>query len=90
VLRILTYRDEDEAVAIADSDYGLASYVFSSDPIHARAIAARLQTCRVTINGAPNDANRKRLTPLAAVQGARFDCAVSHRSLRKRSISCVR
>jgi aldehyde dehydrogenase (NAD+) len=56
VLCILTYRDEDEAVAIAnDSDYGLASYVFSSDPSHARAIAARLQTGRVVINGAPND-----------------------------------
>jgi aldehyde dehydrogenase (NAD+) len=56
VLCILTYRDEDEAVAIAnDTDYGLASYVFSSDPNHARAIAARLQTGRVMINGAPHD-----------------------------------
>jgi aldehyde dehydrogenase (NAD+) len=56
VLCILTYRDEDEAVAIAnDTDYGLASYVFSSDPIHARAIAARLQAGRVVINAAPND-----------------------------------
>jgi aldehyde dehydrogenase (NAD+) len=56
VLCILTYRDEDEAVAIAnDTDYGLASYVFSSDPSHARAIATRLQTGRVVINGAPHD-----------------------------------
>jgi aldehyde dehydrogenase (NAD+) len=56
VLCILTYRDEEEAVAIAnDTDYGLASYVFSSDPMHARAIAARLQTGRVLINGAPHD-----------------------------------
>jgi aldehyde dehydrogenase (NAD+) len=56
VLCILTYRDEDEAVAIAnDTDYGLASYVFSSNPTHARAIAARLQTGRVVINGAPHD-----------------------------------
>jgi aldehyde dehydrogenase (NAD+) len=56
VLCILTYRDEDEAVAIAnDTDYGLTSYVFSSDPTHARAIAARLQTGRVVINGAPHD-----------------------------------
>jgi aldehyde dehydrogenase (NAD+) len=56
VLCILTYRDEDEAVAIAnDTDYGLASYVFSSDPVHARAIAARLQTGRVVFNAAPND-----------------------------------
>jgi aldehyde dehydrogenase (NAD+) len=46
----------DEAVAIAnDTDYGLTSYVFSSDPTLARAIAARLQTGRVVINGAPHD-----------------------------------
>jgi aldehyde dehydrogenase (NAD+) len=56
VLCILTYRDEDEAVAIAnDTNYGLASYVFSSNLTHARAIAARLQTGRVVINGAPHD-----------------------------------
>jgi aldehyde dehydrogenase (NAD+) len=56
VLCILTYRDEDEAIAIAnDTDYGLASYVFSSDLSHARSIAARLQTGRVVINGAPHD-----------------------------------
>ena len=29
--------------------------MFSSDPTHARAIAARLQTGRVVINGAPHD-----------------------------------
>jgi aldehyde dehydrogenase (NAD+) len=56
VLCILTYRDEDEAVAIAnDTDSGLSSYVFSSNLTHARAIAARLQTGRVVINGAPHD-----------------------------------
>jgi aldehyde dehydrogenase (NAD+) len=56
VLCILTYRDEDEVIAIAnDTDYGLASYVFSSDSTHARAIAARLRTGRVVINNAPHD-----------------------------------
>jgi aldehyde dehydrogenase (NAD+) len=56
VLCLLTYRDEDEAVAVAnDTHYGLYSYVFSSDLTHARAIAARLQTGRVVINGAPHD-----------------------------------
>jgi aldehyde dehydrogenase (NAD+) len=56
VLCILTYRDEEEAVAIAnDTDYGLSSYVFSGNLTHARAIAARLQTGRVVINGAPHD-----------------------------------
>jgi aldehyde dehydrogenase (NAD+) len=33
VLSVLTYRDEDHAVEIAnDADYGLHAYVFSSDP----------------------------------------------------------
>jgi acyl-CoA reductase-like NAD-dependent aldehyde dehydrogenase len=36
VLCILTYRDEDEAVAI-DNDYGLTSYAFSSEPPRAWA-----------------------------------------------------
>jgi aldehyde dehydrogenase (NAD+) len=56
VLCILTYRNEDEAVAIAnDTPYGLIAYVLSSDPAHARAVATRLQAGRVVINGAAHD-----------------------------------
>jgi acyl-CoA reductase-like NAD-dependent aldehyde dehydrogenase len=34
MLCILTYRNEDEAAAIAsDTDYGLTSHAFPSDPI---------------------------------------------------------
>jgi aldehyde dehydrogenase (NAD+) len=52
VLSILTYRDEDEAIEIAnDTDYGLHAYVFSSDPARARRIASRLEAGRVAING---------------------------------------
>jgi aldehyde dehydrogenase (NAD+) len=52
VLSVLTYRDEDHAVEIAnDTDYGLHAYVFSSDPARARRIASRLQAGRVSING---------------------------------------
>jgi aldehyde dehydrogenase (NAD+) len=52
VLSILTYRDEDHAVEIAnDTDYGLHAYVFSSDPARARRIASRLEAGRVSING---------------------------------------
>jgi aldehyde dehydrogenase (NAD+) len=54
--RIITYRDEDEAVAIAnDSAFGLHAYVFSSDIPHAQAIARRLEVGRVAINGMQND-----------------------------------
>lgn len=51
VLAILTYRDEDEAVRIAnDSDFGLAAYVQSADPDAARRVAGRLRAGYVTIN----------------------------------------
>lgn len=52
VLCVLAYRDEDEAIALAnDSDYGLQAYVFSSDAQHARAVAMRLKVGSVMING---------------------------------------
>ena len=53
VLSILTYRDEDHAVEIAnDTDYGLHAYVFSSDTARAHRVASRLEAGRVAINGA--------------------------------------
>ncbi|NTX25658.1 aldehyde dehydrogenase family protein [Burkholderia pyrrocinia] len=51
VLSIMTYRTEDEAVALAnDSVYGLAAYVQSKDLERARRIAARLRVGNVHIN----------------------------------------
>jgi len=51
VLSILSYRDEDEAVAIAnDSEYGLSGAVFGSDE-RALAVAKRLRTGQVAVNG---------------------------------------
>jgi aldehyde dehydrogenase (NAD+) len=56
VVSVLTYKTEDEAVAIAnDTPYGLHAYVLSGDATRARAVAARLQAGRVAINGAPHD-----------------------------------
>jgi aldehyde dehydrogenase (NAD+) len=52
VLSILPYTDEDEAVAIANSTiYGLAGAVFSGDTDHAIAVARRLRTGQVDVNG---------------------------------------
>jgi aldehyde dehydrogenase (NAD+) len=54
VLVIIPFDGEDEAVAIAnDSDYGLAGAVWSADPERARAVARRVRTGRVRINGTP-------------------------------------
>ena len=53
VLSILTYRDEDDAVQIAnDTTYGLAANIFSTDVERARRLASRIQAGRVGINGA--------------------------------------
>jgi aldehyde dehydrogenase (NAD+) len=52
VLAIIPYDDEDEAVSIAnDTIYGLAGGVWSSDPERAKAVARRLRTGQVEING---------------------------------------
>jgi aldehyde dehydrogenase (NAD+) len=54
VLAVIAYDDEDDAVRIAnDSEYGLSGGVWSADPAHALAVARRLRTGTVTVNGAP-------------------------------------
>jgi aldehyde dehydrogenase (NAD+) len=52
VLSILPYDDEDDAVRIAnDTVYGLAGGVWSADQERATAVARRLRTGQVEING---------------------------------------
>jgi len=54
VLSIMTYRDEDNAVRIAnDTIYGLAGGVWSADVKRAEGVARRLRTGQVDINGGP-------------------------------------
>jgi acyl-CoA reductase-like NAD-dependent aldehyde dehydrogenase len=53
VLSIIPYDTEDEAVEIANGTiYGLAGGVWSSDPAHAEAVARRMRTGQIDINGA--------------------------------------
>ncbi len=53
VLSVLPYVDEDDAVRIANSTiYGLGGAVFSADADRALAVAKRLRTGQVDINGA--------------------------------------
>jgi len=52
VLSIIPYETEDQAIAIAnESAYGLSGAVWSGDAEHAKAVARRLRTGQVSING---------------------------------------
>ena len=56
VLAILPYRDEEEAIRIAnDTPYGLSGYVTSGNLDRARRVALRLRTGNVHLNGAGPD-----------------------------------
>jgi aldehyde dehydrogenase (NAD+) len=56
VLVMIPYKDEEEAIRIAnDTPYGLSGYVSSGNVDRARRVAARLRTGMVHINGAQVD-----------------------------------
>jgi aldehyde dehydrogenase (NAD+) len=56
VLAIIAYDTIDQAIAIAnDSDYGLSGYVWGASLDAARAVARRLRTGMVHLNGASLD-----------------------------------
>lgn len=57
VLSVITYKTEEEAIAIAnDTIYGLHAYVSSSDMERARKVAAQINAGRVAINTIYHDA----------------------------------
>ncbi|MFE2912969.1 aldehyde dehydrogenase [Kitasatospora indigofera] len=54
VLVVIPYDDEDDAVRIAnDSEYGLSGGVWSASTEHALAVARRIRTGTLTVNGVP-------------------------------------
>jgi acyl-CoA reductase-like NAD-dependent aldehyde dehydrogenase len=54
VLSVIAYSDEAEAIAIAnDSKYGLGGAVFATDPEDAIAVASKIITGTVQVNGGP-------------------------------------
>ncbi|WP_118181603.1 aldehyde dehydrogenase family protein [Paraburkholderia phosphatilytica] len=56
VLSVISYRDVDEAVEIANGTrYGLGGYIFSSNWELAREVAERMQAGRIFLNGAPSN-----------------------------------
>ncbi|KAA9164470.1 aldehyde dehydrogenase [Amycolatopsis acidicola] len=56
VLSVIPYADESEAVAIANaSEYGLGGSVWTSDPDRGEAVARRVASGTIGINGYSND-----------------------------------
>jgi aldehyde dehydrogenase (NAD+) len=56
VLSIIGYKDEEEAVRIAnDTPYGLAGYVSAGNVENARRVARRIRAGNVNLNGAQNE-----------------------------------
>ncbi|MBP94433.1 aldehyde dehydrogenase family protein [Candidatus Poribacteria bacterium] len=56
VLSILPYKNEEEAIEIAnDTNYGLYGYVFSNNAERAKLVANRIRAGSVSINGAGAD-----------------------------------
>ncbi len=58
VLSIMTYKDEEDAIRIAnDTIYGLAGGVWSADTARAQKVARRLRAGQIDINGGPFNMN---------------------------------
>tara|TARA_B100000315_G_scaffold193523_2_gene184041 strand:+ start:687 stop:2120 length:1434 start_codon:yes stop_codon:yes gene_type:complete len=58
VLSLIGYQDDEDAVRIAnDTIYGLSGYISSGDSERAKALARRIRTGNVHLNGAPVDNN---------------------------------
>lgn len=56
VLSLMSYVDDDDAIRIAnDTIYGLSGYISTGDLGRARAVARRMRTGNVHLNGAPLD-----------------------------------
>jgi aldehyde dehydrogenase (NAD+) len=58
VLCILPYKDEEDAINIAnDTPYGLSGYISSEDPEHALKVARKIRSGNIHINNAPTGIN---------------------------------
>ena len=56
VISIMGFKDEEEAVKIAnDTPYGLAGYVSAGSLEHARKVARQIRAGNINLNGVPNE-----------------------------------
>ena len=88
VLSILPYDGEDDAVEIANGVvYGLAGGVWSADPGRAEAVARRLRTGQVEVNGGAFNPTRPSAATSSPASAASTDGSASKSSWRSRASS---
>ncbi|MFC1431367.1 aldehyde dehydrogenase family protein [Streptacidiphilus sp. N1-3] len=79
VLSVLTCRDDEEAVAVANgTDFGLMAHVLG-EPGRACRVASRIRAARVAVNSLPADSD-------APFGGFKQSCSTRVRALRSRRI----
>jgi betaine-aldehyde dehydrogenase len=84
VLSVLSYADEEDAIAIANgTPYGLAAAVFSADEVRARAVARRLRAGQVDINGGKFNALAPSVASSNRATGASWAATASRSSWRR-------
>jgi succinate-semialdehyde dehydrogenase len=81
VAAIVVAKDADEAVALAnDSEFGLSGAVWSGDTARARAMARKLETGGVFINGFAASDPR---TPIGGIKHSGYGRELSHFGIRE-------
>jgi acyl-CoA reductase-like NAD-dependent aldehyde dehydrogenase len=93
ILPVMPFRDEAEAVALAnDSEYGLSAAVFSADPARAERVAAALQAGAVSLNDASLTSlvhsAEKTSYKCSGLGGSRMGPSSILRFLRKKALLC--
>lgn len=92
VLVMMSYKDEDDAVEIANGTvYGLAGYVWSADIARARRVGARLRAARIYLNNAPDGKAQDVEAPFGGYKqsGNGRECGIFGKSTSKSRPSSV-
>ena len=85
VLSFITYRTEEEAIAIAnDTPYGLQAYVFSKNAQRGRAVASQIAAGSVLINGLHSSLSRRLVASSSPASAGNWAASGSTRILSRK------
>ncbi len=89
VVSVITYEDEDEAIAIAnDSIYGLSGAVYTADLEHGFEVAQRIRTGTVSVNATIIDFTVPSAATSSPASDVKAASRVSRSSSRPRRCIC--